>query len=155
MNEREVVLRLESLERRQRWLVRGLATSLALIVAGPLLMGATKASGEKTLEAQKLVIRDSKGIARISLATDAGGAPAIELFDAGGVKLVSLRGAVEGPILELADGVGGTAWLAVSRTGSSLSLSKASGEAEIATNASGAPSARLQDREGKVLWQAP
>ena len=155
MTADEITLRVESLERRQRWLVRAFTTSLALVVAGPLLMGATKASGGKTVEAEKLVVRDAKGVARAALGTDAGGAPALDLFDAGGAKLISMRGAPGAPIIELADGAGGSAWLTVSQTGASLSLSKANGEVDMATNATGAPSLRLQDRDGKILWQAP
>ena len=155
MMAEEMTVRLESLERRQRWLVRGFATSLALVVAGPLLMGATKAPGEKTVEAQKVVVRDAKGVARAALGMDDAGAAVLDFFDAGGVKLMSLRGAAGAPIIELADGAGGSAWLTVSQTGASLSLSKANGEVDMATNGSGAPSLRLQDRDGKVLWQAP
>ena len=154
MTAEEMTLRLESLERRQRWLVRALAGSLALVVAGPLLMGAAKAP-EKAVEAEKIVIRDGKGMKRAELGTDVGGAAVLEMFDAGGTKLVSLRGAPGSPILELADGAGGSSWLTVSQTGASLSLSKGSGEVDMATNATGAPSVRLQDRDGKVVWQAP
>ena len=154
MTTDEMTLRLESLERRQRWLVRAFAISLALLV-GPLLMGAGKASGEKTVDTRKLVIRDAKGLARAALGTDAGGSAALDLFDAAGGKLISVRGAPGAPAIELADGAGGSAWLIVSQTGSSLSLSKGNGEVDVATNATGAPSLRLQDRDGKVLWQAP
>jgi hypothetical protein len=154
MTPQEMTVRLHRLERSQRMLIRASVITFAL-GAGMLLVGAGKATAEKTIEAQKVVIRDAKGVLRAALGTDAGGAAALDLFDAAGGKLISVRGAAGSPAIELADGAGGSAWLTVSATGSSLSLSKGNGEVDMATTATGAPSIRLQDRDGKVLWQAP
>src|SRR5882724_2710285 len=138
MTTEEMTLRVNELERRQLWLVRFGLVVLAL-VTGPLLVGAGKATTDGTIDAQKVVIRDLKGTTRIAIGSAVDGTGTIELFDASGGKVMSLRGSTAAPIIELADGADGSAWLTASATGSSLALSKGNGEVEIAANAAGAP----------------
>ena len=154
MTPQEMMQRIEGLERRQRRYARAGLVAMSA-AAGLLAIGAGKPLGGKVVEAEKLLIRDSKGSVRAEIGTTTEGWATIELLDGKGAKVMSLRGPTSAPIIELADGAGGSIWLTSSTTGSSMSLSKGNGELEIMTNASGAPSMRIQNKDGKVVWQAP
>jgi len=144
----ERLQKLEASNRRLRW---GLC---AAVVAWPLV-AATGADSGKTLEVERIVVRDAKKTVRAELGTQPDGSPVLTLLDPEGRPSLALRGAPAGPILELADGQGGSAWLSSSTTGASLTLSKNKGEIELATRASGYPLAQLRDKDGKVVWEAP
>ncbi|MGH7822531.1 MAG: hypothetical protein ACREQ9_22445 [Candidatus Binatia bacterium] len=141
------------LERQVRGL-RRLVVILCLALAWPLLLGA-ESKDEKSADVEKLVVRDAKGAVRLELGTQPDGSAMLRILDAQGDTAVSLRGGPGGPILELADGHGGSAWLSSSPTGASLSLSKNGGEIELATAASGYPKGRMQNKDGKAIWNVP
>jgi hypothetical protein len=150
-----VLRRLEAVERRNRHLTRVLGAMVLAVIAWPMLVAADKQTTGKTIEARKIVIRDANGAMRAELATEPGGAPVLAFRDGKGGATMTLRGEVAAPIIELADGAGGSVWLSSSATGASLSLSKGKGEIELASRATGEPSIRLQDRDGKMVWHAP
>ncbi|MGH7802828.1 MAG: hypothetical protein ACREQJ_00645 [Candidatus Binatia bacterium] len=143
--------RLEAENRRWRWL----ATVFAIGAIVPILLAASHEKGGKTLEATKIVLKDAKGKVRAELGTQPDGSAALSLLDEEGKNTVKLSGQASGPILEMAGGAGGSVWLTSSTTGASLSLAKGNGELALATNASGQPSIKMQDRDGKVVWNAP
>jgi len=147
--------RVETLERRNRHLTRILGALLLAVIAWPMLGAADKPTAGKTIEAQKIVIRDAKGAVRAELSTEPGGAPVLAFTDGKGGATMTLRGEANNPIIELADGAGGSVWLSASTTGASLSLSKGKGEIELASRGTGEPSIRLQDKDGKMVWHAP
>ncbi len=147
----ERVARLETQNRR----LGRLAAALLLAAAWPLLVAVEKPRDAKTVEAEKVVLRDAKGAVRAELGSDPDGSMALKLLDGKGGTAISLRAAPAAPILELADGAGGTVWVSVSATGASISLSKGKGEIELATRATGEPAVKLQNRDGKIVWQAP
>lgn len=149
-----VIRRIERLERENRRF-RRLTVLLALVMTWPLLLAAGKDGGASVLEASKLVLKDEKGVARAELGTQPDGSPVLTFADGKGGASLALRGTMAAPIIELADGTGGSVWISSSATGASLSLGKGKGEVELATNASGQPSVKLVDRDGKLLWHAP
>ena len=149
----EVNARLARLEAENRRLRRALPLVLLAAVV-PILVAADKGSG-KVVEVTKLVLKDANGKARAELSTQKDGSAALAMLDEQGGTVTKLSGMTSGPILEMAGGEGGSVWLTSSSTGASLSLAKGNGELALATNASGQPSIKLQDREGKVVWNAP
>ena len=151
---RVVVNRLEKLESQNRRLAR-LVAVLLFAMTWPLLVAAERPRGAKTIDAEKLVVRDSKGMVRAELGTAPDGSALLSFSDGKGGISMALRGVAAGPILELADGSGGSVWLSSSATGASLSLSKGKGEIELAARSTGDPSVRLQDKDGKIVWHAP
>ena len=151
----ELLQRLEVLERRNRRLTRLGFVLLLVAIGWPILVGADKPPAGKAIETQKLVIRDPSGTVRAELGTQAGGAPVLAFTDGKGGTTMMLRGEPSSPIIELADGGGGSVWLSSSSTGASLSLSKGKGEIELASRATGEPSIKLQDKDGKIVWHAP
>jgi hypothetical protein len=146
--------RLEKLETQNRRLVR-LAVVLFFAMTWPLLVAAEKLKPVKTIEAQKIVVSDANGVVRAELGTEPDGSAVLAFTDGKGGTSMSLRGVTAGPIIELADGMGGSIWLSSSATGASLSLSKGKGEIELATRATGDPTIKLQDKNGKIVWNAP
>jgi hypothetical protein len=150
----DVSCRIERLEQCNRSL-RRLVVLLLVAMAWPLLIAAEKAAAPKTLEVEKLVLNDHSGAVRAQLGTQPDGSAFLAFLDGKGGITMTIRGVASGPILEMADGSGGSVWLSSSATGASLSLSKGKGEIELATNATGEPSVKLQDRDGKVVWHAP
>ncbi len=92
--------RLENLERENRRLkVVGSATLLS--VAGVLFLGAVAAS-PKSLEAERIVVRDAQGKARMVLAVGDEG-PALTFMDQNGKLRAHLGVTKEGPALDLLD----------------------------------------------------
>ena len=143
--------RLETENRRlRRWL--GVVAMGAIV---PILLASSHEKGGKTVEATKIVVKDAKGKVRAELGTQPDGSASLALLDEEGKATVKLSGQSTGPILEMAGGAGGSVWLTSSTTGASLSLAKGNGELALATNASGQPSIKMQDRDGKVIWNAP
>jgi hypothetical protein len=150
----EVNARLERLESENRRLRCWLgAVAVGAIV--PILLAASHEKGGKTVEATKIVLKDATGKVRAELGTQPDGSAALALLDEEGATVVKLSGQNTAPILEMAGGAGGSVWLTSSTTGASLSLAKGNGELALATNASGQPSIKMQDRDGKVIWNAP
>jgi len=149
-----LIERVERLENQNRGL-KGLMAILLIACICPLLIAAGKATETKVVEAGKVVVRDQKGAIRAELGTQPDGSAALSFLDGTGGATMTLRGAAARPIVEMADGAGGSVWLSSSATGASLSLSKGKGEIEVAVNGTGEPSVKLQDRDGKIVWHAP
>ena len=146
--------RVATIEKENRVLKRALVVALAVATL-PLVLAAAERAVPKAIEATKVVIRDTRGAIRAELGVQSDGAATLAFLDGKGAGTMTLRGVSAGPILEMADGQGGSVWLSSSATGASLALSKGKGEIEIASNATGEPSLKLQDRDGKIVWHAP
>ena len=150
----EMNARLGRLETENRRWRRG-AGLLAVGAILPVLLAASHEKAGKTIEATKIVLKDAKGKVRAELGTQPDGSASLTLLDEEGGTTAKLSGQTAAPILEMAGGAGGSVWLTSSTTGASLSLAKGNGELALATNASGQPSIKMQDRDGKVIWNAP
>jgi hypothetical protein len=86
----EVGGRLDGLERenrRLRWVTAGLLTGFVLLGAMAIL---SRDRGGRTLEAQRLVIRDQDGRLRGSFGVDRDGLPALKVFDHRGHEQIEL-----------------------------------------------------------------
>jgi hypothetical protein len=144
----------ERLERQVRSLRRILAVAL-LGLGWPLLIAADAPRTPAEVTAKKFVLHDGAGKVRAELGLQPDGTAMLAFIDAKGRTNVALRGTASAPILELAEGSGGSAWVTSSSTGSGISLSMGGGEIELAANATGSPSVKLVDKNGKIVWSAP
>ncbi len=177
-----LVARIERLEKQNRFF-KGGGLAVLLSVAALVLMG--QARPNRTVEAEKFTLRDSRGQVRATLGIESEDRPTLSLYDAKGWPLVSLAGE-EYPFLVLSRAGskeevmllatkdlyglaiygepkgakrGTRIGLAVVKGVPALSLydENANERASIQTEPSG-PSLKLTDKDGKAgfgLWVAP
>ncbi len=156
--------RLDRLERENRRLkLAGAILLLALAAVGAMGQVLPKAV-PKVIEAERFVLRDTKGKIVAILGADAPGTPALSLHDQNEKVRAALAIAADGrPFLALLDQNGKQrAALSVGVDGTSaLLLSDQNGKLRAGMTATGtveqrpASSLVLFDRDGKVIWRVP
>ncbi len=161
--------RLDRLERENRRLkIAGSILLLALVAGGAMGQVLPKAV-PKVVEAERFVLRDTRGKIRAALDTVASGGLALSLADENGKARAGLGVAADGtPGLFLTDQNGKTrAELSVGTSGPSLVLRDENrdravlGHTALETKAIGtveqrpASSLVLFDKNGKVIWRVP
>jgi hypothetical protein len=94
---KQIARRIEAVERENRRL-RRITLSFVVLAAAVLLMG--QARPNRTIEAEKLVLKDANGKVRARLELDSMDRPNLALLDAKGFPTVSLSGG-DGPFLTI------------------------------------------------------
>ena len=163
MNEPTLADRLDRLEWENRRLK--LAGAVIMIaIATVLLMGqATPSKVVEVVEAQRFILRDSKGINRGGLQVMDDGRPILHLADENGLtraELVVLSNNT--PALYFYDYEKGRdvgrkhlAWLGVSKHGSvTLALIDREEQSQAQLSGTG-PRLRFIGKDGKIIWSAP
>ena len=163
MNEPTLADRLDHLEWEKRRLKLAAAV-IMIAIAAVLLMGqATPSKVVEVVEAQRFILRDSKGINRGGLQVMDDGRPILHLADENGLtraELVVLSNNT--PALYFYDYERGRdvdrkhlAWLGVSKHGSvTLALIDRERQSQAQLSGTG-PGLRFIDKDGKVIWSAP
>ena len=152
--------RLDRVEQENRWLKQAGVVALA-VIAAVVLMG--QATGSKVVEAQRFILRDSKGINRGGLQVMDDGRPILHLADENGLtraELVVLSNNT--PALYFYDYERGRdvdrkhlAWLGVSKHGSvTLALIDRERQSQAQLSGTG-PRLRFIGKDGRVIWSAP
>jgi len=163
MNEPTLADRLDRLEWENRRLKLAAAV-IMIAIATVLLMGqATPSKVVEVVEAQRFILRDSKGINRGGLQVMDDGRPILHLADENGLtraELVVLSNNT--PALYFYDYEKGRdvgrkhlAWLGVSKHGSvTLALIDRERQSQAQLSGTG-PRLRFIGKDGKVIWSAP
>jgi hypothetical protein len=94
---KQMARRIEAVERENRRL-RRITLSFVVLTAAVLLMG--QARPNRTIEAEKLILKDSSGAVRARLGMDSMDRPSLALLDAKGFPTASLSGG-DGPFLTI------------------------------------------------------
>lgn len=156
----DLLQRVDRLERENRWLKRLGVTVLAGLV-GVLVMGQTTAGrSAKTIEAEELHLRDSRGMARATLSVGPDGSPRLGLTDQAGVSRLTLVVNSDGsPRFSLSDKAGlARAVVGLDRDGSPrLGLTDQAGidRAGLVVMPDGQPMLGFKDKSGRAIWSAP
>ena len=151
MNLESRVVRLERSARRWRLAALAAGTTLALVV----LLGQARPEASE-IKAGKIALVDESGVARGTLAIEAGG-PSLVLTDSRGRDAIrlSVPKVPDKAALYLSDGeAGANVELAMTQNGPVIHLNDRRGNrVRLATNELNAPLAAVYDEEGKVLFQ--
>jgi hypothetical protein len=129
------VARLE-LQNRQMKIV---ALGVALVVATILLAGAAKTP--RTVEAEKIVVRDRHGRARITIGTPAFAGTAIDANS-------------DDPVVWLTDDKGSDRVI-LATDGLSFANNKAKPTVRLSSETEGSPGLKFYGTDGKISWSAP
>jgi len=139
--------RLGRLERENRRLkISGAILLLALAAVGAMGQGLPKAV-PKVVEAERFVLRDTRGKILATLGTEAAGLLALVLSDQNGKTRAGLGVGTSGPSLVLRD--------ENSKDRAALGHTALEGTATGTVEQRPASSLVLFDRDGKVIWKAP
>ncbi len=155
-----LIERLDRLERENRRLKIAGAILLLVVAAGGAMGQVLPKAVPKVVEAERFVLRDTKGKILATLGAEASGLLALVLYDQNGKARAVLGVVADGrPVLSLLDQNGkDRAGLGLLPDGvPTLSLLDQNGKdrATLAVKADGTPALGLFDRDGKVIWRVP
>jgi len=106
----ELTKRLDTLERRNRWLTRTVLL-MGLALVGLVAVGWTSPDG--TVEAAKFIVKDKGGNVRTVLGVDPNGSPCLVLYDTNGKGRIAMGVDPNGaPAIVFADADGNATWSA-------------------------------------------
>lgn len=132
-----LIKRVEKLERENR-LFKIAAVAIAVAAIPLLLMGATKAP--RTIEAEKIILRDSNGRARVTIGTPENSGVAVDMKP-------------DAPVIWLSDNKGTDRTII---TTDGLYFADSDGKKAVdLINSSEGSGLRFYDRRGIVSWSAP